>query len=179
MYNFSREYIKDIILELPHKIGKNCVEYKVEKNGELLGKILASDDFTFIDFENKTLKIDRDRGCLRNKKYSVINYQEEIVSATLEYLNTSNECIINIKEGSTYFFHKNQAIKKILNPKTWFKFEHHITDSKDDISFFGTYKINYLDSGIIRTTNEKLTLVVLIGLSILDEYIRTSQETAG
>jgi hypothetical protein len=58
MFSFSSKFINDIVLELPHKIGKNCKQYTIEKNGNLKGKILASDDFTFIEFENQSLKID-------------------------------------------------------------------------------------------------------------------------
>jgi hypothetical protein len=116
---------------------------------------------------------------MSNKKYHVINYQAETVSATLEYLNRNSECIISIIKGSTYFFHRNQAVKNIFNPKTWLKFEHHITDSNDDISFLGISPLSNLPSGIIHTTNEKSILVILAGLSIIEENIRTSLETAG
>ena len=179
MYHFSSKYINDVILELPHKIGKNCKQYSIERNGKLKGKILASDDFTFIDFESQSLKIDRLRFCLTEKKYHLKNYQTETTAATLEFLSSGNECILNITEGSTYFFHKNQAARNILNPKTWLSFEHHLTDSIDDISFLGSTPLSSLPNGIIDSTNDQLILPILAGLSIIEESIRTYRETSG
>jgi len=179
MYQFSSKYIKDIILELPYKIGKNCKQYIIEKNGKTIGKILCSEDFTFIDFEGHSLKIDRLRCYLKDKKYHLKNFQTETIDADLEFLSRYNECILNIRNGSTYFFHKNKASKKILNPKTWLSFEHHLTDSIDDISFLGYQPLNSLPYGIIETTNDLLILPILAGLCIIEENIRTFLENSG
>ena len=179
MYHFSSSYINDIILELPHKIGKNCKQYTIEKNGELKGRVLASDDFTFIDFERQSLRIDRLRYCLTKKEYDLKNYQTATTTATLEFLNRNNECIVNIMKGSTYFFHKNQAARSILKPKRWLSFEHHLTDSIDTISFLGNTPLTGLPNGIIESTNDLLILPMLAGLSIIEENMRTFYETSG
>jgi hypothetical protein len=94
-------------------------------------------------------------------------------------LNSKNECILNIINGSTYFFHKNKVAWNILKPKTWLSFEHHLTDSVDNISFVGNTQLSSLPHGIIDSTNDLLILPILAGISIIEENIRTSRETSG
>ena len=179
MYNFSSKYIKDIVLELPHKIGKNCKQYTIEKNGTLQGKIICSEEFTFFEYSGQSLKIDRDKCYFKDKIYYLKNYKTETTDASIEFFGGNREGILNITGGSTYFFHKNKSTKKFFKPKTWLTFEHQLTDSTNTISYLGYTPLNSLPYGKIETTNEQLILPMLVGLCIIEEYLRTFSENSG
>lgn len=179
MFQFSSKYINTNHTELPYKIGEHCKQYLVESDGKFIGQVLSSDNFTWIDYGDHSVKIDRLRYCNTQKTYYLNNYKTETVAATIEFLSRNDECIVNINEGSTYFFHKNQADWSLLKPTSWFLFEHHLTDSADDITITGNLPFNGLPSGIIYSTNEQLILPILAGLSIIEEKLRTFNETSG
>lgn len=178
MYHFSSKYVNDNVSE-PHKIGKNCKQYTIEKDDILTGRILSSDDFTFIEYEGQSLKIDRIRFSLTERKYIVKNYAIDTISGTLEFLNGNEECIINITDGSSYFFQRNQASRSFLRPKTWLSFDYHLSDSIDDISYLGSTPLGNLPKGIIHATNDFLVLPILLGLFVIEETTRTFLENSG
>ena len=178
MFNFSCNSVADITYRLPDKIGTNCCEYSVTKNELPLGRVLTCDKFALVFFEDQSLIINRVKFYFKQKKYSIESYKSGETFGSLEFLD-SYECIVSLNQGSSYFFHENRANKKLLNPTTWFNFEHHLTDSVDDICYSGNKPLNGLSKGIIETTNEQLLLPTLIGLFILDEFLRTFQENSG
>ena len=178
MIYFSCNTVADITYRLPDKIGTNCSEYILTNNERVIGKVLTSDKFALLNYENQTLIIKRVKFYFKQKKYSIDCCKTGQTFGKLEFLD-SYECIVSLNKGSTYFFHENRANKKLLNPTTWFNFEHHLTDSVDDICYSGNKPLNGLSKGIIETTNEQLLLPTLVGLFILDEFMRTFQENSG
>lgn len=178
MYHFSSRYGYDDVLA-PHKIGKNCKQYTIEKGGTLTGRIISSEDFSFVEYNGESLKIDRISCCRSERKYSVKNYAIDAICATMEFFGGKGECIVNITNGSSYFFHRNQASMSLLNPKTWISFEHHLTNSIDDISYLGSTSLSHLSKGIIHSTNDFLVLPMLLGLCVIEEDTRTFLENSG
>ena len=178
MFEFSSIDIADITLRLPDKIGTNCCEYSLTNNELVVGKVLTCDKFALLSYQKQTLIINRVKFYFRQKKYSIECCKTAETFGTLEFLD-SYECIVSLNMGSTYFFHKNVAPKKLLSPLTWASFEHHLTDSTEDICYSGKKQLNRTTQGIIKSTNEQLLLPTLTGIFILDEFIRTFHENSG
>ena len=178
MFNFSCINVADITFRLPDKIGTNSCEYSIKKNELPVGRVLTCDKLALVYYENQSLIINRNKFYFKQKKYSIECCKTGETFGNLEFLD-SYECIVSLTKGSCYFFHRNTAKKRFLNPSSWFTFEHHLTDSVDDICYSGNRPLNGLSKGIIETTNEQLLLPTLIGLFILDEFGRTFQENSG
>ena len=142
MFTFSSIEIDDLIIEHPDRIARKCKQYDVKKDNKVVGKLSTGDKFSFIEFSNQKLRIDKTKKFLKKPVYSISNHMTDEFSGSFEFLDTRDECIVSFAKGSTYFFHKDIVNKKLLNPKTWFLFKHILTDSTDIISFSGKATLN-------------------------------------
>ena len=179
MYNFSCSHINNLIIEYPHRISKNCKQYDLTKDGKRVGTFLAGDKFSFIEFSDRIIRIDRVKKLFKKDVYSIVDHKNEHFLGSFNFLDNHDECILSLTEESTYFFHRNSFPKKIGNPKTWFSFNYDLTDSKDIITFSGKTSLKNNPTGNIESTNPELLLPTIGGLFIIEENIRRFIENSG
>ena len=176
---FKSKYVVDVVLEYPHRIGKNAKEYLLENNVGYIGKVITTDAFALIYYQNINLIIVRQKFYFKKVIYFLKNFKTNETIGNLEFLQNIGECIFTIVNGSTYFFHKNINVKKLFVPYTWFLYRHILTDSVDTIIIDGKKNWSGLPDGSMVSTNIELILPQLIGLFIIEEGIRVFAENAG
>jgi hypothetical protein len=104
MLTFSSTHIKYIKIESPVRIARNCTQYVVSSEYGQIGKVSVGDDFGIIESQNNLIRIDRAKVFFKRKLYSLKNNENEHSLGSLEFLDTMDECILSLVEGSTYFF---------------------------------------------------------------------------
>lgn len=178
MFTFSSKRIDDIVIEYPDKIAHNCRQYKVKKDNYVVGKLYGGDKFTFIEFPDHFLRIDKQKRFIRNTIYSMVDHNSNTFLGGYEFLSNGQECIMSFESNGTFFFHEDISTKKLFKSSTWDLFKNEMTNSSDIIVYEGrTFRGN--NEGIITSTNEELVLPIIAGLFIIEEKYRISSEHAG
>lgn len=179
MYTFISKKIADITLELPDRIATNCHEYTLYRESLHAGKLYGGTNFSFIEYENNLVRIDRNAGFFQKTSYDLFDHRTGSYMGSFKFSNNLKKCTLTLEAGSIFHFHKDSSGKVFYRPSTWNKFRHEMNSEKDMIVYSGRSSDLDIYEGTIETTNETLLLPMLAGIYIIEERLRMLREFSG
>jgi len=179
MLTFQRQKIKDIVIANPDKIARNCTSYEIKSHDFLVAKVYGGDCFSFIEFSDMVLRIDRKREIFRESQYLMHNNETEEFIGKYRFTKGIDECILELSNGDILFFSKIDLGYRPFKPSTWNDFEFKMSYKAENISYEGRLLKNDVFEGTINTTNENSMFSITAGIFFIEERFRLVYENSG
>ena len=102
MLTFVGKKIKDIVIQQPDKIATDCKSYDIKKDGMLLSQFYGGDKFSFLQFDDITMRIDRKRRFLNDTLCTIFIRDTDQETGEYKFVRGQTggniECVLSFNE---------------------------------------------------------------------------------